>query len=266
MAEKVIDFHTHAFSDDLAPRAMKTLTKEAPDVKAYLNGTVSALLGSMNSCGIEKSVICCIATRPAQFEPIFRWCRQIRSEKLVPFPSIHPEDPECMEKVGLIKTEGFKGIKLHPFYQNFYADEERMFRIYEKICREELLLVMHTGFDIAFPRIRRVDAEKILKVKRNFPNLKLITTHLGAWQQWDEVEKLLIGKEIYMEISFALEYLEVEVARRMILEHPEGYVLFGTDSPWTDQNKTLSLLKRLQLPEKRQKQILSDNALGLLGF
>ena len=266
MREKIIDFHTHAFPDNLAPLAMKTLIEEAQGIKAYLDGTVSALFGSMNDCGIEKSVVCCIATKPSQFEPILKWCEQIKSERLIPFPSVHPADPKYADRIQQVRAEGFKGIKLHPFYQEFYTDEERMFKFYEKVNQEDLLLVMHTGFDIAFPRIRRADAEKILRVKQNFPNLKLVTTHLGAWQQWDEVEKLLIGKEIYMEISFALDYLEPGVARRMILGHPEGYIMFGTDSPWTDQSKTLSLLKGLQLPEEKQKQILSDNALALLGL
>jgi len=264
MADRIIDFHTHAFPDDLARRAMRKLLEEAPGVEAYLDGTVSALLGSMDACGIEKSVLCCIATKPEQFEPIFQWCRQIRSERLIPFPSVHPKDPKCLERIGLIKQAGFKGIKLHPFYQDFYADQEQMFEIYEKLHGEKLIVAMHTGFDIAFPHIRRADAEKILKIKAHFPHLKLVTTHLGAWQQWDEVKDLLIGKEIYMEISFALDYLSTEMARKMIMDHPAGYVLFGTDSPWTDQEKTLSLLKKLNLPPGKQKEILSDNAMRLL--
>jgi hypothetical protein len=52
----------------------------------------------------------------------------------------------------------------------------------------------------------------------------------------------------------------------MILGHPEGYLLFGTDSPWTDQARTLALLEKLRLPEKKLARILSGNALGLLGL
>jgi predicted TIM-barrel fold metal-dependent hydrolase len=52
----------------------------------------------------------------------------------------------------------------------------------------------------------------------------------------------------------------------MILGHPDGYLLFGTDSPWTDQSETLSLLENLHLPQKKLQRILSANALGLLGL
>jgi len=107
--------------------------------------------------------------------------------------------------------------------------------------------------------------EKLLRIKEAFPTLKFITTHLGAWRLWDEAREYLIGREIYMEISFGLDELPPGQAREMIMAHPDGYILFGTDSPWTDQAKTLSLLKNLSLPEGKLKQVLAGNAASLLG-
>jgi predicted TIM-barrel fold metal-dependent hydrolase len=266
MPPRIVDFHTHAFSDALAARAMKALTEEAPGIRAYLDGTTGDLLRSMDRAGIEKSVICCIATKPGQFEPILRWCGQIRSDRLIPFPSVHPADPALAEHIRCVAEEGFCGIKLHPYYQDFFADEDRMRDLYVETAQRNLLLVMHTGYDIAFPRIRRADPQKVLWIAERFPDLRLVTTHMGAWQQWDEVGERLIGRKILMEISFALDDLEPQKAREMILGHPEGYILFGTDSPWTDQAGTLRLLERLELPPAILKQILADNALRLLGL
>lgn len=265
MSANVIDFHTHAFPDALAARAMKTLIDEAPGVVAFLDGTVASLLRSMDSAGIQRSLLCCIATKPAQFDPIFEWCRQIRSDRLIPVPSIHPADPEAIRRIERISAEGFKGVKFHPFYQDFYLDEDRMLEIYRKLCDEDLFAVVHTGYDIAFPRIRRADPARILKVLDAFPKLKLITTHLGGWEMWDEVDSMLIGRNIYMELSFGLESLEPETARSMLMRHPEDYLLFGTDSPWTDQKNALSLLRNLALPEKKLPRILAGNAVSLLG-
>ena len=259
MGQRIIDFHTHAFPEALASRAMKTLMAEAPGIKAYLDGTVADLLRSMDKAGIEKSVVCCIATKPEQFEPILRWCVAIRSERLIPFPSVHPADPACADGIRRIRAEGFRGVKLHPFYQDFFAEEDRMFPLYEETAHQGLLLVMHTGYDIAFP-------EKLLGIAETFPELKLVTTHLGAWRQWDEVRRHLLGRKIYMEMSFALEELGPERAREMILGHPDSFMLFGTDSPWTDQAGTLALLGNLQIPQKKLAQILAGNALRLLGL
>ena len=261
---KIIDFHTHAFPDELASAAMKKLLSEAPDVKAYLNGTLGDLLRAMDKNNIEKSLLCCIATSPIQFEPIFKWCSNIRSERIIPIPSVHPEDEKADEHIQRIADEGFVGIKMHPFYQQFWMGDEPAMRICEKANELGLMVVMHTGYDIAFPHERRADTERILKVLERFPELKLITTHMGAWQLWDEVQRDLVGKPIYIEISYALEYLSVKQAREMIMDHPQGYILFGSDSPWTDQTKTLELLRNLELPAERLENILYANAAKLL--
>jgi len=259
----IIDFHTHAFPDELASRAMQSL-QHGCDVKAQLDGKISSLLTSMDSCGIETSVVCSIATKPSQFEPILKWSEQIRTGRIIPFPSVHPDDEQCLDRIRLIKKSGFMGIKMHPYYQDFFLDEPKMLPIYEKICAEKLILMMHTGFDIAFEHIRRCDPPKIAYVIEKFPRLKFISTHLGAWQDWQQVQQFLIGRTIYMELSMALEYLEPEVARNMILAHPADYVLFGSDSPWTSQQNTLNLLRQLQLDVEREKLICRQNALRLL--
>jgi len=263
----IIDFHTHAFPDDLAARAMKKLLEEGQkmfDVRAYLDGTLSSLLSSMDKYGIEKSVVCSIATRPSQFDPILRWSSRVVSDRIMPFPSFHPFDVEFAERISRIKDEGFKGIKFHPYYQDFVIDDEKIFPIYEKISRTGLIVLMHTGFDLAFERKRIADPLRIARILKKFPELKLVSTHLGAWDDWDEVERHLTGKGIYMEISFALEYLGGDAARRIILNHPKDRILFGTDSPWADQGRTLELFRALQLEERMEKRILRENAVELL--
>ncbi len=260
----IIDFHTHAFPDNLAHRAMAALEAEAEGVTAFLDGKVSSLLRSMDKAGIEQSVLCSIATRPSQFDAILRWSKEVRSDRIIPFPSLHPDDADFRERIKRVKGEGFRGLKFHPYYQEFKLDEDRVMPIYEEICRENLLIVMHTGFDIAFDRVRICDPVRILNVYEKFPDLKLVTTHLGAWEDWDEVQRHLIGKPVYMEISFALELIEGERARAMIEAHPRGYVLFGTDSPWTDQSATRDLLKGLGLGPEREAEIFRGAAQALM--
>jgi len=263
----IIDFHTHAFPDPLAERAVQLLLEEGRkkyDVHAYLDGRISSLLTSMDRSGIEKSVICSIATKPSQFDPIVKWSKQIMSDRIIPFPSLHPESPDAVEQVRQIRAEGFKGVKFHPYYQDFSIDEKRLFPMYEELQKQRLIVVMHTGFDLAFERDRKCDPEKILRVLDSFPDLRLVTTHLGAWEDWDEVERHLSGKKIYMEISFSLDCMPMETARRIIMKHPKDHILFGTDSPWADQADALALLKNLELGQEMENLVLRKNALNLL--
>ncbi len=254
----IIDFHTHAFPDHIAARAIPTLEKEG-DVRAYTDGTINGLLSSMDQAEIEKSVICSIATRSEQFQSILDWSKQIRSRRVIPLPSVHPQDPLLVDHIKTIKEQGFIGIKLHPYYQDFFLGEERLNELYQTLIECDLLLVVHTGFDIAYPRIRRCDPEQVMMVVDKFPDLKLITTHFGGWDDWQEVRRLLIGKPIYMEISFALDYLDREQAREMLMAHPAEYILFGTDSPWNDQKSSLRKLQGLDLKDELFDKIVRKN-------
>jgi predicted TIM-barrel fold metal-dependent hydrolase len=263
----IIDFHTHAFPDALAGRAVQLLLEEGRkkyDVTAYLDGKVSSLLSSMDRSGIEKSVICSIATKPSQFDPILAWSRQVMSDRIIPFPSLHPDAGNAEDQVRRIRAEGFRGVKFHPYYQDFNIDEERLIPIYRQLEREGLIVVMHTGFDLAFERVRKADPVRIINVLDRFPGLKFVTTHLGSWEDWEEVERHLSGKRIYMEMSYSLDCMPKETARRIIMNHPKDHVLFGSDSPWADQGQAISLLKALELGEERETLILRDNALKLL--
>jgi hypothetical protein len=88
---------------------------------------------------------------------------------------------------------------------------------------------------------------------------------MGAWDDWDEVDKHIIGKPITMDISLSLDLLGRERARAMLLAHPMDRILFGTDSPWASQTATLQALRELELGEEREQAILGKNAQVLLG-
>nr|WP_321465728.1 amidohydrolase family protein [uncultured Desulfobulbus sp.] len=259
----VIDIHTHAFPDQIARIAIPALEHEG-QIKAYLNGTVTDLISSMDRSGVERSVVCSIATRPEQFQPILDWSKTIRSARIIPFPSLHPDDPALLDHLQQLYDEGFKGVKMHPYYQNYFLDDYNLFALYERMNELGMILVIHAGYDIAYPRIRRADPQRILDICRQFPKLKMIATHLGGWDEWEDVRALLTGQPIYMEISFALDFLDQIRLRDILLNHPPEYLLFGTDSPWSDQATTLKMLSKLGLPDELFTRIVSDNPHRLL--
>jgi predicted TIM-barrel fold metal-dependent hydrolase len=261
---KIIDLHTHAFPDELAGRAVPALAAEA-DLEPTLDGKVSSLLRSMDAAGIEKSVVASIATKPTQFPSILRWSKAIASERIVPFPSVHPADPEALERVRTIREEGLKGIKLHPYYQEFDLDEPRLFPLYEAIRDCGLIFLCHTGYDIAYPRVRKCEPARVRAVADRFPELKLVTSHIGAWEEWDGVRQHMLGRPIYMEISFSLGRMPAADGRELLLGHPKEYVLFGSDSPWGDQGKQIEQVRALNLGAEREAALFHGNAARLLG-
>ncbi|MGV1097956.1 amidohydrolase family protein [Thiovibrio sp. JS02] len=261
---EIIDFHTHVFPDPVAAQAIPALEKIG-GVKACHDGRLVSLLAKMDEAGIEKSVICSIATRPAQFASILDWSKAIRSARIIPFPSFHPAAADALEQIATIRAEGFLGIKMHPYYQGFALDEERMLPLYEKIAELGLILVMHTGYDIGFPRERIADPRRIMAVLARIPPLKLVAAHFGAWDEWEAVEAMMLGHPVHMDLSYSLHMLPPEKARAMVLVHPEDYILFGTDSPWAEQSEVIARLKELNLGPALEEKILAGNAASLLG-
>ena len=245
---------------------MAQLLSETDAVRSFLDGKLSSLIASMDANNIQTSVLCSIATKPSQFEPIFRWSQQIASDRIIPLASVHPQDPAAVEHIHQIAQAGLKGVKMHPYYQDFSLDDPQLYRLFEAIQAEGLLLTMHTGYDFAFDRIDRATPKQIWDVVQRFPEMKLVTTHLGAWEQWDDVQRYLLGKPIYMETSFSIEFLGTERVRQMLLDHPPEYILFGTDSPWTDQGETIASYESIDLPEEIKEKYFFGNSSKLLGL
>jgi uncharacterized protein len=259
-----IDVHTHAFPDHLAARAMAQLQAETDKVVAVLNGTVDDLMRSMDRAGIDVSIVASIATKASQFDAILRWSRTIRSNRIVPFPSLCPKSPGAVDQIRQVAAEGFAGIKLHPYYQQFLLDDAQVAPVYAAAQECGLVILMHCGFDIAFPRERVADPARLARVLDCFPRLKIIAAHLGGWLDWDEVEVHLLGRPVYLDVSTCFDFMEREQAERILHGHPAEYLLFGSDSPWVDQLRTLEQLRSFGLDAGVEAAVEGENAAGLL--
>jgi len=258
-----IDFHAHAFPDELAPRAISRI-EGLSGITSVLDGSIGSLEASMDAAGIEQSVILSIATKPAQCASILAWSKKIASKRIIPFLSVSPAGPQARENVRIASEEGFLGLKFHPYYQDFDLDDEAMDPVYAAMEERGLICICHTGFDHAYPFVRRADPSRVLRVLKRFPRLAFVATHLGAWRDWERAEKELPGANLWIDTSYSLEFMTPEDARRLILCFPPDKVLFGSDSPWADQGRSLALLKGLSLGAAREEAILSGNARALL--
>jgi predicted TIM-barrel fold metal-dependent hydrolase len=76
----------------------------------------------------------------------------------------------------------------------------------------------------------------------------------------------MIGKNIFMEISFSFGWMPDEKIKELLLKHPSDYILFGTDSPWADQGSEIKNIEKLGLPEELKEKIFYLNAEKLLGI
>jgi predicted TIM-barrel fold metal-dependent hydrolase len=262
-----IDFHTHIFPDRIAKQALATLAEESGEYRPRTDGTLKALLESMDSAGVRTSIVANIATRPAQMLPIFDFCRHLLGERIVPLISFHPENTlsDVESLFARAAESGIRGVKLHPMYQGFTIDEKRLFPFYQLIEHFGFFVVFHTGLDIAFPGNLQADVERVRNLADRFRGLTIVATHVGGWRQWDRASVLAGCGNVYTETSMALTEMDDDAFVGLLTSFDEDRVLFGSDSPWTDQREMIERTLKLRMPDERKEKLLGRNALSLLG-
>ncbi len=263
-----IDFHTHIFPDKIAKQAMDALAAESGDYRPCTDGTLQGLLDSMKRADISTSIVANIATRPAQMYPVLEFCKQIKSDSIHPLISFHPSnDPEDVEDMfGQAQVAGIRGVKLHPMYQGFSIDDKYLYGFYELMASFGFYVMLHTGFDMAFPGNRQADVERVKKVANWFKDLTIVCTHVGGWKQWDRISCLSDCQNVYTETSLTLTEINDDEFVKALSFFDEDRILFGTDSPWADQKEMLEWTLGLKISEKRKEKLFYKNAAGLLGL
>jgi predicted TIM-barrel fold metal-dependent hydrolase len=261
-----IDIHTHAFPDEIADRAITKL-EAAAHWQAVSRGKVSELLKSMDDNDIDVSCVCTIATKPDQPEGILKWCEKIRTDRIEPLPSVHPNTPDPIRWIERFAEGGFAGIKLHPMYQDFNFDDPKMDEVYAACAENGLFVQTHCGLDIAWSDDdRRAAPDKMRNVADRHPNLILVCTHMGGWRGWDEAEKYLVGAPVFLETSFSLGDLGPKRAADIIHRHGAERVMFGTDWPWASQKAELETFAQLGLTDSETRSVLYETAANLLEY
>ncbi|MDR0306735.1 MAG: amidohydrolase family protein [Chitinispirillales bacterium] len=264
----IIDFHTHVFPDELAPRAVAKLIENAMatgvSMKNHTNATINGLEESMRKNGINASVTLAIATKPAQVSPINMACAESIRQNIIPFGSLHPDMENFEAEIDFLVNHKIKGIKLHPEYQYFYVDDKRLYPMYEKLSSSGLIVVFHTGKDPGPFTCDHALAPAIRQIHLDFPKLKIVGAHMGGWMLWDEAEETLAGLDIFLDTSAIYYLMAKEDFARLCRKHGCEKIVFGSDSPWYDQGECVKWIMETSLTDHEKEIILRTNATRLL--
>ncbi len=260
----IIDFHTHMFPDKIAQATLSSLS-EISHIKPYTDGTYEGLKASTNRAGIDLSVVLPVATSPKQFDSVNRFALEHSKDEILSFGCIHPDNSDYKEKLNWLKEQGFKGIKLHPDYQEAFFNDIRYKRIVSYATELGLIICVHAGRDPKSPDLIHCTPQMALEVIEEVQPEKLVLAHMGGNDQWEEVEELLVGRNVYFDTGVVLNRMPQEQFLRIVRNHGSNRILFGTDSPWADQKEFVELLDQMPLDDKEKEDIYSGTARSLLG-
>ncbi len=267
----IIDFHTHIFPDKIAEKTISFLSEKG-GYAPFSSGTPEGLLSEIERGGIDIAVTLPVVTAPKQFDSINRFAAEINdrfadSGRIISFGGIHPLCEDIEGKMKQLKKMGFKGVKIHPDYQETYINDEGYVKILSSAKDNDLIVVTHAGIDGGY-RDRDVmcPPKRTLDLIRKVPHSKLVLAHMGGNEMFSEVLSTLVGEDVYFDTAYVLRYIGEEMFKKILSKHGEDKILFATDSPWSGIKEDVEILKSYGLSEKTERKILSENAKKLLGI
>lgn len=250
--------HAHVFPEEVRP-----------------DGSVDKLIELMDDCGIDKAV--CFAPFSGRLEeagfetPANEWlAKAIKgNDRLIGFGTVDFKK-NLKDEVDRIADLGFKGIKMHPPYQEFVIDGEEAFQVYERAEELGLFISFHAGMH--WHRLR--DNRVILfdEVAWNFPKLRFSLEHIGGYHFFNEGLAVMCNnsrkgddyvfagwttiRDRYGMTAWSLTDEQLET---VILQTGENRSIFGLDFPYckaTDIKWDIERIKRLNISEECKEKIL----------
>lgn len=274
----IIDMHTHTFPEKIVDSAIAGMIRGVYETHGFhtvnkIRGTDETLHRSTVENGVDLSIVLPVATNIRQPEKLNQLAvmrnQTYATDRLLYFGAVHPDNSDYKSILKQIKDNGIPGIKIHPDYQGTYIDDIKYLKLIEYASLLGLIIVTHAGEDIGMPDPKRSTVDRICNMIKEVNPKNLILAHLGGWNGWDQVLDKLAGTDVYLDTSFCFEEGEIpHISESMFLEmiriHGADKILFGTDSPWACQKKSLEIIRNMKLPKETEQKILGDNMKSLL--
>ncbi len=259
----IIDFHTHAFPEKIAKNAMEKLSFASGGLIPQTDGTIDGLKKRMQADGIDKSVALAIATNEKQQQAVNDYIKSQECDSIIPFGSVYPWAENALEELERIKSMGMKGIKLHPEYQQFFVDDEKMKPIYKKISELGLIVLFHAGEDMGYPAPYHATPERLRKAAK-WIDSPMVCAHWGSANMGEDVLKYLCDIPVYFDTGFGYASMPKERAQRILEKKGAEWILFGSDCPWHSPSWDIRMIETLDISDSDKEKIYHINAEKLL--
>ena len=144
-----IDIHTHAFHPKIAHKVLAQLDDHY-GIKPVGTGLAEDLKERLTRAGLNRAVVLCAATTPAQVIPANAFARDVQTrypDTFIAFGAIHPYCEDWEDHIAVMKKAGVRGLKFHPEFQNFSLDDPALLPILEVVGEDMLVKVIEINGD-----------------------------------------------------------------------------------------------------------------------
>lgn len=189
----------------------------------------------------------------------------------------------------LFKEEKIAGIKLYPGYQFIFPNDPKLNRLYAIAVKFDVPVMFHSGLVYRNTgKMKYTDPYHIDEVATEFPDLKIIISHLGDPEIGKATSVAHKNKNVYLDISGLIsnttksrgkqekwqrrsEKLIANTVADVIMElMGTEKIIFGTDWPISSHESYIELARYLEetlnLDKYEKEQMMSENIKRLLNI
>lgn len=235
--------------------------------------SLKEMLRRMDAAGIEKAFL--VATRAGRLgHPA---CYHLPYELVAKAVKRHPGrfyglaglDPHdgmhgVRELERAVKDLGFIGAHFYPHWYELAPDHAKWYPYYAKCCELDIPVQMQVGQSMIYDpdyRLKSVGRPITLDaVACDFPELKLVGIHVGIPWTDEMIAMAWKHKNVYIGCDAHSPKYWPESFKHYINSFGQDKVLFGTDFPILDFERTREEIEALRLKPEAKKKLLRDNA------
>ncbi|MBT5050898.1 MAG: amidohydrolase [Rhodospirillaceae bacterium] len=237
------------------------------------------MLTRMDAAGIEKAFLFATRAGPVghpscyriPYELVAETCAQA-PDRLYGMAGIDPLDgmKGVRELEHAVKELGFIGAHFYPHWFEIAPDAAKLYPFYAKCVELDVPIQMQVGqsmnYDKNFPRRSVGQPITLDAVACDFPELKLIGIHVGipwtdemiamAWKH----QNVFIGSDAHAPKYWPESFVHY------INTYGQDKVIFGTDFPVLDFERTVEEIDGLGLRDGARRKLMRDNVLRIYGL
>jgi len=189
------------------------------------------------------------------------------------FPSLHPFEPDVIDKLEFYHEIGIAGLKLHPRMHNYHIENKACVNLVKKAGHMELPVMIccfPDGINIKLGNT----AASIGRLADQAQDTKIAIGHAGGHKIIDYLMVAKSCKNLYLDLSFSLLYYRgssiINDIKYVINNINGERIIWGTDYPDRPYSKSvkesLIVFEELEINSFLKNKIFNKNCIDYLGI
>jgi predicted TIM-barrel fold metal-dependent hydrolase len=262
-----VDAHVHLFPDAFFASVWQWFDQYGWPIRYKL--TASEVIEFLFSRGVDHIVALHYAHKPGVARSLNKYMAELcnRYRRVTGMATVLPGEKYAADILEEGFRQGLSGVKLHAHVQCIEMESQAMHEVYNVCIDNNKPLIMHVGREpkshaYACDPYEICSADRLERVIRTYPDLKVCVPHLGA-DEFDAYRRMLEEYDnLWLDTTMMLAgYLPGIRSPNLSAFRPDR-IMYGSDFPnlpyaWDRELKRLS---KLNLPMNSLAMILAKNA------